>query len=334
MALGNPTPCFVRIDLGEPDSVPLRWAVWDHYDFASGRYDPPYVANVFHEAMGDAYASLSGNAVSSKSSMLVSDKWWASDKWTLKVLLEHAEAMSPTRAETSRRAHIFALARRNFSRQDRRIGWFLTLVLIAGLVVGPFIYVFEEGGLSAAFGAMPYLVGFALLVLLLINLGPLIRRARQPKGPVEGMRAVADTLRSAGFEDVKLSRAKQRDGLPVVCREDGALVCKGANLWLSRLVASCSSPHLTLEADLCHVRYPRETIDACRIVPDRWLLVEVVGADEDLAGIPVGIREERRDGKVRWLLTGEDLDAGRAAALFHALRGKPSGVVGAERPPQ
>lgn len=318
----DPLPCFVRIDLGVPAVPPERWALWDRYQFYSGKHMPRYVATVVHEAIGDSFVSVAGNAVSSKR-----NSQWSSYDATFEILLKHAEALSPGRDVAARRGHIFALARQNFGRQTKKFQPWIILALLANFVVVPIIYVWGRGGAMAALEAAPYLLGIVLFILAIFGLVALVRRARQPKGPVEGMPAVADWLRAAGgFQHLELTRAKKRDGLPVVCRQDGYLARGGAPLWVSRLIATSSSPQLRLEADLCRVRWPEGTIEECRIVPDRWLLVEVAGADEDLALLPSGIREDRYEGKVRWVLTGEEIDTGRAADLFHSLCGAKSGA--------
>jgi hypothetical protein len=47
------SPIFMRIDLGEPSGEPSRWAVWDRYNFPSGKGAPRYralvVAHVQHD---------------------------------------------------------------------------------------------------------------------------------------------------------------------------------------------------------------------------------------------------------------------------------------------
>lgn len=318
----KPQPCFVRIDLGEPVFPPERWALWDHYEFWSSKHMPKYVATVVHEAMGDSFASVAGNAVSPGKK----PKWSLHDM-TFEIVVEHAEALSPGRDEAARRGRILAFARQNFGRQTKKLSPLLIVALLVNFVVVPITYVWSQGGAMAALGAAPYLLGIVLAILAIFGIVALVRRSRAPKGPVEGMQAVADRLRAAGgFRQTALTRAKKRDGLPVVRRQDGILGWEGAPLWLSRLSATSSSPPLRLEADLCQVRWPEGTIEECRIVPDRWLLLEVTGSDEDLARLPSGMREDRSKGKVRWVFTGEEMDAGRAEGLFLSLCGAQSGV--------
>ncbi len=45
-------PKFIRIDLGDPQGAPDRWALWDRYEFPGGKDSPPYYATVVHEAYG------------------------------------------------------------------------------------------------------------------------------------------------------------------------------------------------------------------------------------------------------------------------------------------
>jgi hypothetical protein len=321
----TPAPRFVRVDLGEPTGEPERWALWDHYSFPMGKHTPSYIATVFHEAMGASWASVSGSTFA--------PGWnYEGPPSHLPTLLEHAEAVSPARDEAARRDHLFGLGRRNFGPQRRRHGPFLFVALFAMLWVVPVIYCWAQGGAGAAVAAVIYLSGVFAVIMGIVGLVALVRRARQPKGPVEGMEAVAGSLRESGaFELVKLTRAKRRVGLPVVRREEGFLADSTAPLLVSRLAASSSRHPFTLEADLCQVCWPEGISGECRFLPDRWLTVELVGAEAERVNLPAGAREERRTGRVRWSLTGEELDAGRATTLFQSLGAALTGKSGPYR---
>lgn len=307
-------PCFIRVDLGEPRGEPERWALWDHYDFPTGKHSPSYVVTVFHEAMSTSWASVAGNSVASGG-----NHWYGTQK-TLSTLLGHAETLSPSRDEATRRDHLLSLGRRNFGPQRRTYGISLFVALFFMTWVIPVIYIYGHGGLQAALGAAVYMTGLVVLVMAIIGLVALVRRARQPKSPVEGMEAVAESLRAVGaFDAVELARAKKRLGLPVVQREGRFLSEGAAPLLVSRLSASSASHAVTLEADICRVQWPEGISKECRFLPDWWLTVELAGSEAELNNLPTGAREDRRDGRVRWLLTGEEVDAGRAGDLFQSL---------------
>ncbi|HPB96906.1 MAG: hypothetical protein BWY17_00675 [Deltaproteobacteria bacterium ADurb.Bin207] len=101
-----------------------------------------------------------------------------------------------------------------------------------------------------------------------------------------------------------------------------------APLAVSRVKASSSKHGVTLEADLCEIRWPEGVASEIRFLPQRWLLVDLTGSPEELAQLPSHHREERVDDKLRWLLTGEELDGAfedllRATSTFLLRTGAP-----------
>jgi hypothetical protein len=264
--------------------------------------------------MGADWASVTGNAMTNRG-----DTGWGVHS-TYLTLAEHAEALRPTLDDASRRDHLHARARLHFGRQWKKFQpWILALLAVNFLVV-PLIYVGGQGGFWEALAALPYLLGVMLLILGIFGLVELVRRSRQPKAPVEGMEAVAASLRDAGvFESVTLARATKREGLPIVRRDAGFLARARAPLVASRLEASSKAQVITLDAELCKVEWPEGTIEECRSLPDRWLTIDALGPPADLAKLPPGPREDRHSDSIRWLLTGEEIEGGAAAELFRAI---------------
>lgn len=320
----EPAPAFVRLDMGEPDGEPERWAVWDLYQFPHMKETPSYVAFVFHEALGTGWASLACSSVSSHS--------WFNVSAILSTFLQRAEYLSPGRDEAERRKSIFDVQRRNFSAQRRKgrlvVGAAVTLALGALFAYFPLhIANTVEVVDGAAVGGMAVsgLIGAVLLVVSFFTALPLLR---QPSKPVEGMKEIAGAMKSSGaFEAFVLTRAKKRDGLPVVVRRSGIVDEDAAPLIVSRLSATSPNHGVTLEADLCQIAWPEGTSKGDRFVPDRWLTLDLLGDASALSKIPSGPREERAADRLRWSLTGPDLDQRALADLFQSVAAalSPSG---------
>lgn len=322
----TPEPRSVRIDLGHPSGEPERWAVWDLYRFPASKETNRIVTTV-HEAIGEDWASVMGSDV-------VDGKFVVFGfSATFDALLKHAEALSPGRDATSRRAHLRGLGRLNYGQQQKRVSPFMIIPLFVMLVVVPSIYMGGNGGgLTAILNTLLYLGGGFVAIMAFVGLIVLIQRWRIPKHPVEGMEDVAQRLRAAGaVGDVELTPINKREGLAVVARREGYLDADFAPLEVSRLLTKAEDATLSIEADLCLLRWPSEVLDELRFLPDRWLLVEATGESGDLAKLPPGPREDRFDGGVRWLITGDELVSGRADELFEALAAARGGATGPYR---
>ena len=322
----TPEPRSLRIDLGDPSGEPERWAVWDHYSFPA-RNDTNRIVTTVHEAIGQDWASVMGSDV-------VDGKFVVFGfSASFDALLEHAEALSPGRDAASRRAHLRRFGRLNYGQQRKRTSPFLIIPLFVMLVVVPSIYMGGDGGgLTAILSSLLYLGGGFAAIMAFVGLIVLIQRWRIPKHPVEGMEDVAQRLRAAGaVGDVELTPLNKREGLAVVVRREGYLDADFAPLEVSRLLTKAENAALSIEADLCLLRWPSEVLDELRFLPDRWLLVEATGDDGNLARLPLGPREDRFDGGVRWLITGEELDGGRADELFEGLAAATGGASGPYR---
>jgi len=318
------SPIYLRIDLGRPEGEPSRWAVWDVYDFPNGKQQMArYCAHVFHEAIGQGWASLSGCAVSPK------QIWYSHYPLsTVHTLLSRAEALAPTHDEDARREQIFNLQRANFGAQSQRgkdiasvVAFSSIAALFAGLLITAAVTAPDVvmGIVASGFLGMITL-GFALPAVLTLR-----RMLRAPRRPIEGMDAIVRTLRGTRvFSAFKMTPRKERDGLPVPVNAGGRLEVGKAPLTLSRVIATSPDHSLSLEADLCRVDWPAETSPHMRFVPDRWLTTELSGDPADLARLPQGPREERRqspregrtDVVVRWTFTGQELDHGAVERQF------------------
>ncbi len=318
-------PTYLRVVLGRPDGEPSRWAVWDNYRFkirttTTQAGAPDYNAFVFHEAMGDGWVALAGNSVTP-------DQSWYERGATISTLLERAEALAPGRDEDARRERIFAVQRNNFGEQ--KLGKNLTIfvvlvsivVVLAGLlVVGMLMDAPPDTSPDAVpvfRGLVALICGFPILICSFVSITYLRRVLRIPRQPLEGVDAVAETLRGTrAFSEVTTTVRKDRAGLPLVVVNQGRLAEAKAPLSVSRLSATSSSHSVKLEADLCRMAWPEGASPETRLVPDRWLTTELSGAGSDLAKLPTGPREDRRSDVVRWTFTGAEIDSGAVESHF------------------
>jgi hypothetical protein len=317
-ASAESNPTWFRVDLGTPAGEPERWAVWDRYSFPSGRSAPRYRALVVHEAIGDGWASVSGCSVAPGTI-------WRERVEAVDLVLSRAEALAPHQAQAARRERIFEMQRQNFGAQTPRG----RQVVIAAVLLGV-AFLIAAAGADAwpsatdvpRFVAMLLVCGLPVVVLALVALVMLAGLARRGRGPLEGMDVIREALRCAGaFGRPSLSARKERDGLPVVFRSGFDLRAGAAPLSVSRLGARSSSVGLILEADLCSLSWPEGVAPEARFVPDRWLTVDLRGAEAVLAKLPPGPREERRPGLLRWTFTGPEIDAGHVADHLRAVAG-------------
>jgi hypothetical protein len=314
-------PTYLRVVLGRPDGEPSRWAVWDKYVFPKrSKYSPDYNAYVFHEAMGDDWVALAGNSVTP-------DQTWYNREATITTLLDRAEALAPGRDEDARREKIFAVQRNNFGVQSksRNLVTFVVVasiaVVLAGLLVTGMLVDPPPGtppdGVPVFRGLVALVLGLPIFICSLVSITYLRRVLRIPRQPLEGVDAVAQTLRGTrAFSEVAVTVRKDRDGLPLVVQNQGRLAEAKAPLSISRLTATSSSHAVKLEADLCRMAWPEGASPNTRLVPDRWLTTELSGAGSDLAKLPPGPREERRHDVVRWTFTGEEIDSGAVESHF------------------
>jgi hypothetical protein len=314
-------PTYLRVVLGRPDGEPSRWAVWDRYVFTKrSKYSPDYWAFVFHEAMGDDWVALAGCSVTP-------DQTWYERGEVIRTLLKRAEALAPGRDEDARREQIFAVQRNNFG--DQKLGKNLTIfvvlvsvvVVLAGLLVTGMLMDppadTPPDGVLVFRGLIAAACGLPILICSLVSITYLRRVLRVPRQPLEGADAIARTLRGTrAFSEVTVTARKDRDGLPLVVQNEGRLAEAKATLSVNRLTATSSSHAVKLEADLCRMNWPEGTSPQTRLVPDRWLTVELSGAGSDLAKLPTGPREERRHDVVRWTFTGKEIDSGAVESHF------------------
>jgi hypothetical protein len=49
------SPTFLRVDLGQQQEEPSRWAVWDRYDFPGGKHSPRYRAWIEGSTTSEMY---------------------------------------------------------------------------------------------------------------------------------------------------------------------------------------------------------------------------------------------------------------------------------------
>ena len=232
----------------------------------------------------------------------------------------------PGRDETARREQIFLVQRRNFdSRRGREIVGivvafvFGTVLAMAAVVGGQEVAASAKTSNQRLAGAIgvALICGVPSLVLSIVGLVKLIRLLRVPRLPLEGMTEIEAMLRGThAFSKVKLGARNDREGLPVVVRDGKLLATGAARLSLGRLLASSSAHSIVLEADLCQMTYPEGAAPESQLVPDRWLIVELSGGESELAKLPHGPREERRDGIVRWTFRGDELEAGEVEDCF------------------
>ncbi len=302
------SPCYVRVDLGDPSGAAEQWALWDHYElFRSTQNGIHWICLPFHEALGASWASVASNAVTNGNIYIL-------DGWPLRLALERAEALSPGRERGARRESIFEVQRKNAGPVQRRGATIFAIVVWGALSLG--FYALALNAWSNLVAAL-ILGGLATIFLLptLIFLHSLLR---VPKAPLEGMEAVVGMIRKTGaFDTFELIPVPKRAGLPVVVREGHGLGQGFAPLWLSRMAGTSNSHPLRLEADLCEVKWPSGTIEECRFLPERWLTIDLIGPEAELARLPPGPREARRANRVRWLFTGEELDSGAVEDLLH-----------------
>jgi hypothetical protein len=330
-------PTYLRVILGRPDGEPSRWAVWDRYHFPRGKYSPDYAALVFHEAIGDDWVALAGCSVSPPP-----QTWYVRGE-VIKQLLVRAEMLAPGQHEDARREQIFKVQRDNFGKQWKRSKLIVTagvlggiVLILAGLLVAgqlkgpaPDMTARDLLGLRILISMV---LGLPILICSIVGLTYLRRWLRLPRQPPEGMDAVVQSLSGTrAFSEVTKPEHKFRDGLPLVIRKEGRLDEARAPLSVSRFLATSTSHALKLEADLCQVRWPEGASPGACLVPGRWLTVELSGSGSDLAKLPRGPREERRDDVVRWTFTGEEIDSGAVEAHFLTVANAMSSDAGLYR---
>lgn len=315
MANAAPDPCFVRIDLGEPRGEPRQWALWDRYIFESGRYHPPYIATVVHEACGDGWASVAGGDVSPNGS-------WRYPHRTVDAIIAGVELLAPGRDEKERLHAIWRTQRHNYGAQRKKLHPVAWAIIALVLFVAPAAFItalWLQGGQTKALVAGTVVASVPILGFLTGVLVALIRHARRPRDPLDRARSLVGTLRASGaFDAFDLSAAKVRDGLPVVVRSGGRRGEGRAPLAISRVTASSSRHGVTLSADVCEVSWPDGVDEGARFLPDWWLTIDLTGPVEELAALPAQLRAQRRDDTVRWLFTGDEVDGGEPEQLFRA----------------
>lgn len=121
-------------------------------------------------------------------------------------------------------------------------------------------------------GFIAVVCGFPILIGSFVSITYLRRVLRIPRQPLEGVDAVAQTLRGTGaFSEVTTTIRKDRDGLPLVVVNQNRLAEAKAPLSVSRLSATSSSHAVKLEADLCRMTWPEATSPQTRLVPDSSL---------------------------------------------------------------
>ncbi len=317
VASAMPSPCFVRIDLGEPQGPPSWWALWDQYEFPGGKYDPPYCATVVHEAYGDGWTTVVGGSVIPKGS------WYRPQK-TLDAMLSGAERLAPRHREEDRQKALWRTQRHNFGPQRKKVHLFLYVFVL--LTFAPLAGVVSTGELEGMEGPIWaqlfawFIVSMPALAGLIIYLIPFVRFLRRPREPLEWAKALAGMVRSTGaFDSFQLTPFKLRDGIPVVFRVGGYVDEGRAPMAISRVSGESSRHKVSLSADVCELRWPEGVDDAARVLPERWLLIELTGPPEELARLPDHHRSARKDNTIRWLVTGEEVDKGVAEDLFRAV---------------
>jgi hypothetical protein len=312
----EPSPCFIRVDLGEPSGDPKQWALWDHYSFPSGRDTPRFISLVVHESMGETWVSVAGNSVGPQGT-------WYEDNKAIETVLARAEVLCPKHDEASRRGQMFDVQRKNHGVQRKRggaiIGAIVSLAIGVGLV-GLLVLLGRNSVNSQGFMTVAGIFGFIAFVFFSVGLGVLLSQLVTSKKPIEGMKEILEVFRSTGtFETFAFLPMKRREGLPVVVRSSGILDESRAPLWLSRVEASSASHPIRLEADLCHVQWPDGVLPEARFIPDRWLTVDFMGPQAELAKLPMGQRGERSRDVVRWIFTGREIEAGEVKDLFQRM---------------
>ena len=306
-------PKLIRVDLGEPRGAPERWALWDRYEFPSGKDTPPYCATIVHEAYGPGWTTVLGGGVSPQ-------QLWCNAFKACDAMLSSAELLAPSRTEEERLNALWRTQRHNFGPQRKKVSlvvYGLLLVVLAFFAyIAATIEVSDELPLPAA--AMAYgIVAIPLISISIIFLVPIVRWLRRPKVPLEGASALADTLRTTGaFDAIDLTPFKLRDGVPVVVRTAGYLDEGQAPMAISRVEASASAHGVKLSADACELRWPEGVDDLAKVLPDRWLTIDLTAPAEELAKLPDWHRSARNEDTVRWLLTGDEVDKGAAEDLF------------------
>lgn len=301
------SPCFVRIDLGEPSGEPEQWALWDRYKVGRGKkYLPPWYCVVVHEAIGEQWVSVAGNTVLPRGGSSIA--------LSAETLIARAEALCPGRDTAARREAIFEVQRRNFGPQRDRRKKIVIGIVFTVIPSGLFTWALSSSLSLAHLLALGFIFAlFAVpgLIVLIANL------VNIPKKPLEGSRELVERIRGTGaFPVLKLSRAQHREGLPVIIHEGRNLSKGAAPLWISRISGRSRSHPIRLEADLCAVKWPSGTHEDCRLLPDRWLLVDLAGPEAEMSWLPAGPHETRRAEHIRWLFTGEELDQGLVDELF------------------
>jgi hypothetical protein len=299
-------PCSVWIELGEPIGEPTRWSLWDEYDFRDQIKSQRFIATIVHEAIGKGWAKVAGGDVEP-------GQTWRSPSNTLETIISRAECLAPSRDEADRRREIWRTQRHNFDAQHKKLNpvtygvlFFIFLALPVGLFFTEWL---RRGEVTTALIGGTVLCSVFLLIFVIHLFVLLIRHVRRPRDPAAGMDAVVNALRVSGAFDAFDSMAsKTRHGLPVVVRSQDHLDKGEAPLTVSRVHASSSKHGVTLEADLCEIRWPEGVAPEIRFLPQRWLLVELIGSPEELAQIPSYHRSDRLEDQIRWLFTGEELD--------------------------
>ncbi|MCA9620235.1 MAG: hypothetical protein KC731_14535 [Myxococcales bacterium] len=312
-------PCsvgFVRLDLGEPDDAP------DHYgvtveELPSADPEQSRPRFVTQVAIGPGWASVGAGVVGADER----------DLWEMSVrrLVAQIELLRPGREADARRGDLEAILHRGAA-PPRLWSKRRALVVVVGALVA---------AIGWWFGAWPMeLLGILGAAGTLVHGGLLVvadradqrihrRRHRERWGPVAGA-----LLGGGPFDASKdLPGRAEEVLLPIVgeAPESDPMIWRGPDstsrrrAWTSatasmRAQASSKAHELVAEVELAWVDWETtspfhlSTLDVCRILPTRSLVVSLFGPEQVLGGLPAGPRETRGADGVRWVFVDAELE--------------------------
>lgn len=299
---------FLRIDLGEPTGDLDLWCVTED-EFPTADPDEGRRRLASQVALGPTWTSI-GSGVLGTPELEI----W---RMFAGALLIRAERLRPGRPAEQRQEYLEGLvselpALKPFS--STRWG-----AIAAGGVVMALIGFGLGSGAVATMGWIVAAVGLVVTALV-VGANRLINR--RFRGHWEG---VEEALRTDdAFSRFKPTASSDAQVLVPVVGLDGESRPKASRSELRRLRGTARSQRhrVRAEIELTWIDWEIDwlghlsTVDECRILPDRWITVMLVGPEPELDQLPPGPRQKRSSGAVRWTFTGDELDRGVAGRQF------------------
>jgi hypothetical protein len=298
-------PSFLRLDLGDPDGAPLRWAVWTRSAtlpvFEGGPVNSSFLIQAIESAVGRSIAVHGHLNISQGASVLAP-----------RVLFEVLTELTEEARVRTARGSTHSLD------PDRPLSSALTVQK-----KDPGINLLAAGALGLSFVSLA--AGAAIAFAGLVDAGlvvaaagstsaiPYVVAARQ-RGKDPGRfldKTLVDTLRSSDlFDEAKVVGEGRPMPVPAVTASPGGREAQAGVLRSSLIKASSSQRALKAEVSRWTIHWPPNTMSECQLVPSSWVVCELSGDETALIQAPDWNRQSRSHADLRWLLSGDEVARG------------------------